>query len=175
MAVLDTCVLVPMPLVDTLLRLAAEEFYTPRWSSDIIEELKRVLERWGYTAEQANHRIQCMDAAFPEARVIGYANLIDAIKNDPKDRHVLAAAIKCGANAVVTNNKKHFPVEYVKDELGLECISADDFILHQYHLEPDAFISVLKEQAKDTGKTLRQLIDRHVPCLKDLIVVKDQQ
>lgn len=34
--VLDTCVLVPMPLCDTLLRLAEEPaLYLPKWSDDI--------------------------------------------------------------------------------------------------------------------------------------------
>jgi hypothetical protein len=39
-AVLDTCVLAPMPVADTLLRLAEEPcFYLPRWSEHILSEL----------------------------------------------------------------------------------------------------------------------------------------
>jgi hypothetical protein len=39
-AVLDTCVLAPMPLCDTLLRLAEEPaLYTPK-SADILRELR---------------------------------------------------------------------------------------------------------------------------------------
>jgi hypothetical protein len=42
--VLDTCVLAPMPLCDTLLRLAEDPaFYMPRWSAGILDELRRVL------------------------------------------------------------------------------------------------------------------------------------
>jgi hypothetical protein len=37
-------------------------------------------------------------------------------------------------------------------------LTADEFITHQYHLDPDAFIGVLVEQAKDIGRTLPQLI-----------------
>ena len=172
-AVLDTCVLAPMPLADTLLRLGAEEFFTPRWSSDILNELGGVLEKFGYTAAQIKYRLEQMENAFPEARVEGYTMLLDSMKNDPKDRHVLAAAIKCGANAIVTNNKKHFPRQYVVDELGLECISGDDFIRHQYHLNPDLFITVLKQQAEDADFGLRQLIAKHVPSLSELIVVTE--
>ena len=47
-AVLDTCVLAPMPLCDTLLRLAEEPaFYTPKWSGDILRELRSPYSEWG--------------------------------------------------------------------------------------------------------------------------------
>jgi hypothetical protein len=35
--------------------------------------------------------------------------VINAMANNPKDRHVLAAALKCGASVVVTYNKRDFP------------------------------------------------------------------
>jgi hypothetical protein len=49
-AVLDSCVLLPMPVVDTLLRLAEEPaFYSPRWSQHILSEVECVLrEKWNY-------------------------------------------------------------------------------------------------------------------------------
>ena len=45
-AVLDTCVLAPMPVCDTLLRLAEEpaSFYAPKWSADILTELRSTLK-----------------------------------------------------------------------------------------------------------------------------------
>ena len=44
-AVLDTCVLAPMPLCDTLLRLAEEPaFYIPKWSDGILRELRSTLQ-----------------------------------------------------------------------------------------------------------------------------------
>lgn len=43
-AVLDTCVLAPMPLCDTLLRLAEDPaFYIPKYSPDIVLELRSTL------------------------------------------------------------------------------------------------------------------------------------
>lgn len=172
-AVLDTCVLAPMRLADTLLRLAEEpEFYAPRWSEDILTELRRTLLNFGYSPAQVDHRIEQMEATFPEAKVSGYSSLVDSMKNDPSDRHVLAAAIRCGANAIITNNKKHFPSDQLA-EYSLECINADDFLRHQYHLDPDTFIDILQQQAIDTGCSLPQLISHHVPCLAELIVVKD--
>jgi predicted nucleic acid-binding protein len=173
-AVLDTCVLAPMPVADTLLKLAAEpvSFYAPRWSPDILQELATTLDKFGFTQTQIAHRIDQMQMAFPDAVVNGYQHLLDSMKNHPKDRHVLAAAVRCGANCIVSNNKKHFP-ESVLADFDLECLTADEFIERQYDLNPDVFISVLKEQAEDVGKTLPQLISAHVPCLARLIVIKD--
>ena len=47
-----------------------------------------------------------MQRAFPAAEVKGYEDLIAKMTNDPKDRHVLAAAVKSGARQLVTFNLK---------------------------------------------------------------------
>jgi len=46
---------------------------------------------------------------FAECWVTGFEPLARKMTNDPKDRHVLAAAVRANAQAVVTYNKKHFP------------------------------------------------------------------
>lgn len=97
--------------------------------------------------------------------------LIDAMRNDPKDRHVLAVAVRAGADCIVSDNIKHFPKEALQP-FGLECLTAQDFLLHQYRLDPDTFIAILKEQAKDTNRTLADLVvllSKYTPKLADLI------
>jgi hypothetical protein len=74
-----------------------------------------------------------MEEAFPEAMVSGYEKLISAMENDPKDRHVLAAAVRAGADCIVSDNVKDFQPDALRP-YGLECLSAQDFLLHQYHL-----------------------------------------
>jgi predicted nucleic acid-binding protein len=169
-SVLDACVLVPMPVADTLLRLAEEPaFYSPRWSEDIFKEVGRtLLSKWSYSQEQVARRLDTMRGAFPEAMVTGYEGLVDSMKNDPKDRHVLAVAVRCGAHAIVTDNQKHFPKEAL-EPYGLECVTAEKFLEDQYHLSPDLFISKLVEQALQIGWTLPKLIAIHVPALSRLI------
>ena len=170
-AVLDTCVLAPMPVADTLLRLAEEpaSFYTPKWSADILTELRSTLKKFEYPDESIENRIMNMSAAFPEAVIDGYQGLIDSMKNDKKDRHVLAAAVKCGANCIVSDNKKHFPATAL-EPYDLECLTAAEFLEHQYHLNPDHFIVILKQQAEDIGWPLPHLLSRHVKSLTKLIV-----
>jgi len=49
-----------------------------------------------------------MERVFPEAEVTGYEHLIAAMKKDEKDRHVVAAAVKAGAQVITTSNLKDF-------------------------------------------------------------------
>ncbi len=79
----------------------------------ILRELRSTLQRMRYTPAQADRRITAMETAFAEAKVTGYECLLASMTNDPKDRHVLAAAVRCGAHAIVTDNVKHFPPESV--------------------------------------------------------------
>src|SRR3974390_192462 len=108
-AVLDACVLAPMPLCDTLLRLAEHPaFFRPLWSGLILQEVGRVLEnRLGYTPDQRQRRINQMQIAFPEATVTLPSNLDSFNCPDVDDRHVLAAAVRGQANAIITSNTKH--------------------------------------------------------------------
>lgn len=172
-AVLDACVLAPMPVMDTLLRLAEEPaFYTPKWSAQILQEVERVLtDRFGYSESQVKRRLSTMRDHFPEALVEGFGDLIPAMTNDAADRHVLAAAVRCGAHAIVSDNVKHFPKASLAT-YGIECVTANVFLEHQYHLDPDSFIGVLTEQARDIGWTLPRLISKHVPALSKLIMIR---
>lgn len=110
-AILDACVILPMPLADTLLRMAeSPRLYLPKWSNDIMAEVSRNLQgKWNKTAEQAKHREDALRAHFPEAWIEGYEVLIPVMSNDAKDRHVLAAAVSSGTKLIVTYNVKHFP------------------------------------------------------------------
>ena len=79
-----------------------------------------------------------MDEAFDDARVEGWEPLEGAIGlPDRDDRHVVAAALRGRADAIITENVKDFPEE-VLGPLGLEAIRLDDFLLDQYDLDPSA-------------------------------------
>ncbi len=158
--VLDTCVLAPMPLCDTLLRLAEEPaFYIPRWSSDILRELRSTLQRMGYTSAQAERRIGAMESAFEDASVTGYEKLIGTMTNDPKDRHVLAAAVRCGAHAVITHNVRHFWPESV-NAYDIDILTPDDFLVHQYHFNDELLMEKLAGQAAAGRLSIDTLLDR---------------
>jgi predicted nucleic acid-binding protein len=169
-AVLDTCILAPMPLCDTLLRLAEDPAcYIPKWSHDILRELRSTLQRMGYTPAQAGRRITAMESAFEDANVTGYERLAASMTNDPKDRHVLAAAVRSGAHAIITHNVRHFPPASVKP-YHIDVLTPDDFLVHQFHLNSELLVEKLAAQAAARGIALQSLLDRlrvHAPhCIK---------
>jgi len=147
-----------MPVCDTLLRLAEAGFFIPKWSPDILWEVARVLQKFGKPPEQIAHREKQMNLAFEDALVVGYETLIDGMKNHPKDRHVLAAAVRAGADAIVTENLRDFPAESLAP-FGIEAQNTDTFLMQQYNLAPDSFLEVLQEQAQERRLEYRQLID----------------
>lgn len=149
--ILDACVLMPMPLCDTLLRSAEEPaFFRVVWSDEILDELRRGLEgpRFKYSESQVNRRIQQMNAAFPEALLTFPPDLVSSVIDmpDPNDRHVVALAIHAHVNTIVTNNLKHFPSEALLPH-NLTALSADAFLVHQYHLGPETMLDKLDRQA----------------------------
>ena len=111
-AFLDTCTLYGAYLCDSLLRLAESGTYRPLWSADVLDELERVLVAHGLAADAVDavkYRISEMRRAFPNAEVRGYENIVETMTCDPKDRHVLAAAIRSDAAVLVTFNLDDFP------------------------------------------------------------------
>ena len=114
-ALLDANVLVPISLTDTLLRAAENELFQPRWSTDILRETEAAIQRIRPDVAPASmrSRLEAMDGRFPDASVIQYDSLIPGIAlPDPKDRHVVAAAIAGHADIIVTRNLKDFPPAY---------------------------------------------------------------
>lgn len=161
--VLDACVLVPMPLCDTLLRLAEDSpLYRPLWSDRILEEVGRaVKEKLGHTEVQSKRRTDAMRLAFPEALVPSASELETALTciPDKDDRHVLACAIRSGAYAIVTSNTKDFPEECLA-KWDLVCQTPDDFLLHQFHLNSALVMEKLDNQATAIGKERPYILER---------------
>jgi len=125
-AILDACVLAQRAVCDTLLRAAEAELYRVQWSPDILTEMERTLHRLNVRAgrpdaeRKAQRLIAELRVAFPEALVSGYADLLPAMRNDEKDRHVLAAAVVGRAQAIIAWNTRHFPA-VARDPYGSRC------------------------------------------------------
>ena len=166
--VLDANVLFPFTLRDTLLRAAAADFYQLRWSSQILDEMtSNLVSSSRMSADKAARLRETMERAFPEAGVSGYEPLVAAMRNDVKDRHVAAAALKAGAQVIVTSNLRHFTLL----PEGIDAQSPDQFLSNLFDLDPEGFIDLLREQADDlqnppmTFDALLAHLERVVPDL----------
>jgi hypothetical protein len=90
-----------------------------------------------------------MAHAFPEAIVEGYEHLIPALAlPDENDRHVLAAAIRAGAQHIITENLRDFPIDAL-DIYGIEAVSADQFLSSTYELYPSEATAALRKMRRD--------------------------
>jgi len=166
-AFLDACVLYPMGTRDLLLRGAEAYLYQICWSPSVLEEVRRSLvDRQRCTSAQADGLIAEMTRAFPEALVIGYEELVSAMKNNEDDRHVLAAAVTAGADVIVTDNPRHFPASAC-EPYSIEVQTADDFLSYSFDLEPEQMgntflrqIDDLRKPAWDVGFALARLDER---------------
>jgi hypothetical protein len=148
-----------MPLADTLLRLAeSPRLYRPRWSHLIMDEVTRSLvSRWGMPPEKAWRRERELRRHFPEAWIEGFEASIDAMSNDPGDRHVLAAAIHAKADLIVTYNLRHFPASSLAP-WKMEVSGPSTFLRDSYELAPELFAEKLREQASAIRIPLERLL-----------------
>lgn len=104
-----------------------------------------MIER-GVPPEQVDHRLTQMTRSFPDALVTGYETLVDGMTNDPKDRHVLAAAVRANAEVLVTFNLRDFPGPSLKP-YDIVAVHPDEFLLDQLDLYPGVTRRVLRQQA----------------------------
>ncbi|GAA3022594.1 PIN domain-containing protein [Actinokineospora globicatena] len=157
-AFLDTCVLLKPYVCDTLLTIAESGLFRPLWSIGVLDELARNLAKRGLSEAQVSHRIEQMTHHFSDANVTGYEHLVPAMENDPKDRHVLAAAVRGGAASLVTENLKDFP-KHALDRYGIAAVHQDEFLQDQLDLSPRLVSAALQRQVSRHRKYPRSVDD----------------
>lgn len=146
--VYDACVFYPAPLRDLLVRLAQTRRFRARWTSEIHAEWINSLyaKRPDIAPGKLEAVAEQINAAVPDCLITGYEHIIEGLElPDEKDRHVLAAAIRAGAAAIITLNLKDFP-NTVLGEYEIFAIHPDDFVLDLADLEPQVLERVAKEQ-----------------------------
>lgn len=170
--VYDACVLSPAPLRDLLMRLSLSGLFRARWTSQIHDEWTRnVLRvRTNLTAQQLERTVQLMNAAIPDALVTGYEPLCaDLELPDLDDRHVLAAAIRCKAEVIVTFNLKDFPSATL-GFFDIEPQHPDEFVIDLWDLNQAAVLKAvqlhrhsLKMPAMSADEYLNMLLRQGIP------------
>jgi predicted nucleic acid-binding protein len=160
--VIDACVLAPMPLADTFLRLAEQPaFYRVIWTEEILREISSTLSKLGRTAAQIERRLTFMREYFPEAMLKLTKEMVESVPQlpDPNDRHVVAAAMLGHADAIVTLNTKDFPSECLSS-YGLACHTPDEFLVQQFHFNPEMVLEKIDAQAAGIRESRQAVLDR---------------
>lgn len=169
-AVIDADVLYRRHPRNLLVWHALAGLFELHWSTRILDETKRhLIER--NIARLGEPRTAAIDRTLarvtdaleqgragslvPEIEIAGHE---PHMPNDPKDRHVLAAAVAIGATVVITSNVRDFAID---DAAGFRIAPQmpDDFLTSLLDdATADAAMAALHDHARFHGWTLAELL-----------------
>lgn len=148
---------------------ALEGMFEPCWSTHILAETrKNLIANAAIEGPEAELKTdQILDRVTQALTISGaglqvadadIAQIEDEMTNDPKDRHVLAAAVAASATVIITDNSKDFP-ERSLAPFSVRALTADEFLSEL--LQPttaDIARAALNQQASFHGWTLPDLL-----------------
>ncbi|MEO0936827.1 MAG: PIN domain-containing protein [Pseudomonadota bacterium] len=144
--VIDACVLYPSVMREMVVGAARAGGFEAVWSPRLLEEWARAAAKLGPEgAAQARAEIALLRAAMPSCEVRPPPELERRLwLPDPADLHVLAAAIHCSADAIMTLNAKDFPRGILAEE-GLSRVDPDSFLLGLWKASPQIIAPVAQD------------------------------
>jgi predicted nucleic acid-binding protein len=159
----DACVLYPEAMRDLLVRLGQTDLVQAKWTDEILDEfVENLVETRPELKTRLKRTRELMNEAVRDCLVTGYHKLIEGLTlPDPDDRHVLAAAIRAGAQVIVTYNLKDFPEQTLTD-YGIEAQHPDTFVYHLITLAPPRVAQVVREMAeqfKNPPKSIDEVLE----------------
>lgn len=168
-AVLDACVLYQLAIADSLMSIAVTGLFAAKWTKKIEEEWISSLEKNRPELKgRLGSRRDDMREAVPDWEIPEVAwNSIAGSLNlpDPKDAHVLAAAIAGHADCIVTRNHQDFPPSIMAVH-GIDILDPDEFIVNQWDLDNVPVMAAFKgmrarrkkptETVEDFARTLER-------------------
>ncbi len=169
-AVLDSCVLFPNILRDTLLTAFDLGLYQAYWSQSILNGVtSNLVKREIINKEKAKYLENTIKSYFPEAMVEVSPDLVTKMTNHEGDRHVLATAVSAQAEIIVTFNLKHFQL---KDTInwGIKAQDPDLFLLNLLKTDSSLMLRAINEQVSRfrnpplTTKKLLEILAKDVPA-----------
>jgi hypothetical protein len=101
----------------------------------------------GYSCRDTGQDHILDEYKLPDAQISHFEEIEASLHlPDPKDNHVLAAAIKARAEVIVTNNLKDFPEDFVS-KYDIDVLTPDAFVLNMIDLDPELAFEALRVQA----------------------------
>ncbi len=130
------------------MHLAVADVFHARWSDAIHDEWIRSLlaKRPDLRRDQLERTRRLMNLHVRDCLVTGYEHLVDGlILPDASDRHVLAAAIKTGADVILTFNLSHFP-DAALAPFGIRAKHPDEALVQLFAASPAAACAAARRQ-----------------------------
>lgn len=162
---LDASVLYPAPLRDVLMYLHLHGLIQAKWTVRIHQEWMNAVQRQrpDLSWNKLERTRALMELNAPDAMVVDYAEIESSIQGlpDADDAHVMAAAVKCGADLILTFNLKHFP-NGVLEPLGVRALHPDAFLCELAEDRRKEFCTALREHRQNLlrpPKTVREYLD----------------
>ena len=107
---------------------------------------------------------------FRDSLVENYQPLVPEMESHPKDRHVLAAAVACRADYLVTFNLKDFPSRTASKH-KTEVIGPSTFLKQLFALDPALVEERLRDQAAAIRIPMNDLLDRLADSLPGFVSI----
>jgi predicted nucleic acid-binding protein len=168
--VLDACVLANISVCDLLLRLAeTPRLYLPYWSEIILDETQRAHAKFGWEIRISDRWRAMVTKHFPDSSAVSLNLAVCPDGVDPKDAHVVQAALRVGAEVIVTFNLKDFPSESL-EPARIKAVHPSEFLLTLFAIAPMLVarrINEIAEARKESVSAVLKRLSRHVPAFVD--------
>jgi predicted nucleic acid-binding protein len=163
---IDTSELFPFTIMDVLLTLSEDFFFTWIWTDELLDEWETVIVRHGQrTAASARSVTNAVRAHFGSGRIepIVYRDQVTSdLSADPGDRVHIAACLYGRADVLITRNIKDFQSRRLAEH-GVKVMTADDYLMNLVHRHPKAVLKSFIATASARNRppvTPRELADR---------------
>ena len=160
-AFLDANVIRGQQANDILLSLADREVFEPRWTQNVVDEMRRNRPP-GVSEASIDRRITMMNRAFPEAMTEAPPQALqEQMQADPKDKHVLAGAVYSESDVLVTDNLKDFDAP-TSGPNAMRVESLNQFLSRKLEEDPERVQAGLQDMVtryKRDPRTMSALID----------------
>ena len=143
------------------MRVALAGLVRAHWTDEIHDEWTRNLlaNRPELSATSIERCRRLMDAHVQDALVTGYESRISTLTlPDADDRHVLAAAVQCGANVIVTFNLPDFPATHLAP-YAVEAVHPDEFVMRLLDDEPQVLCAAVRQQRLALQKPAKTVVE----------------
>jgi hypothetical protein len=150
----DANLLYPFHLRNLLVQLGVHHIVAPRWTAAIHDDWIGSLVAAGRAPRERLLRTRnIMEQVLPEANISGYEHRIAGLTlPDPRDRHVLAAAIHTHAETILTFNLKDFPTAALAP-FGLIATDPDAFLCDLHIADPEAIVATVDAARMNLSQT----------------------